>query len=295
MAMRVVLLSLFTFHFSLSHAQHFVGPVLSGGVVQTIDNLPQTHTRLSGGGAIGVAYHYQRGHFLLSAGLDYSLQCPALAVDSQWLAADMIDTRGLPFIYRGLLADRSDRLFMHRLTIPLMAGANWSGVYLLAGLRLSVALAARARVTAALRTAGDYRGRYYEWFEDMPNHGYHDSEPVSSAHSAALRRFDLNLAAEAGYTIRLNTNAGRGTSPLMRIGLFAEYGLFNLIAGTSAKAVTADWSQYLTVTMNHLYTSDKVSNARANLLTYGIRITVLFPLSKVPAEQYQCRCLPVWQ
>ena len=313
-AVKVVFLSLFTFHLSPSLspslAQHYVGPAFSGGLAQTVDDMRQTQSRLSGGGEIGVAYQYQHGHLLLHMGLHYTLQCPVQSVDSQWLSHSMIDTRGVAVTYRGLLANRADQLFLHQLTIPFMIGGNWSGVYLLAGLKFSVALSAQARETAALRTAGDYNGRYYEWFEDMPNHGYHDFEPVSSCQNLMLNRFDLRLAAELGYTFRLNIQPTHYTprlnphsafapAPLLRLGLFAEYGMINMLSSAAASSglpprTTADWSQYLSVSLTHIYASDEAAKARANMLFFGIRMTLLFPVA-TSSDQYKCRCLQVWR
>ena len=91
-------------------AQHFIGPTLSGNFVQTVDNISLTSTQLSGGGEIGVAYQYQREHLLLATSLNYSLQCPVLSLDSQWLAQNMQDTRA------GCLsrtADRPNRQTIH--------------------------------------------------------------------------------------------------------------------------------------------------------------------------------------
>lgn len=321
------LLSLFTFHFSPSLAQHYVGPALSGGLVQTLDDLRQTQSRLSGGGELGLAYQYQHGHLLLHMGLNYTLQCPVQSVDSQWLNQSMIDTRGVAVTYRGLLDNRLDQLFLHQLSIPFMVGGSWSGFYLLAGLKFSVALAAQARETAALRTAGDYNGRYYEWFEDMPNHGYHDFEPVRSSQNLMLNRFDLRLAAELGYTFRLNIHpthynprlnphSAFAPAPLLRLGLFAEYGMINMLSSAAASSglssagssslssaaassglpprTTADWSQYLSVSMNHIYASDEAAKARANMFFFGVRLTLLFPVATSP-DQYKCRCTGIWQ
>ena len=328
MTHKVFLLSLFTFHFSPSSAQHYVGPALSGGLVQTLDDLPQTQSRLSGGGELGVAYQYQHGHLLLHMGLNYTLQCPVQSVDSQWLNKSMIDTRGVAVTYRGLLDNRSDQLFLHQLSIPFMVGGSWSGFYLLAGLKFSVALAAQARETAALRTAGDYNGRYYEWFEDMPNHGYHDFEPVRSSQNLMLNRFDLRLAAELGYTFRLNIqpthynprlnpHSAFAPAPLLRLGLFAEYGMINMLSSAAASSglssaaassglssaaafsglpprTTADWSQYLSVSLTHIYASDEAAKARANMFFFGVRLTLLFPVATSP-DQYKCRCTGIWQ
>lgn len=273
-------------------AQSYLGPSVSGNLVRTIDRLPQTNTRLAGGGEIGLAYEWQKGQFFLRTGVSYSLQCPSLAVDSQWLEQNMSDTRGMPFTYRGLIYQRTDRLYAHQVTVPFMVGGTWRGVYLLGGLKLGIALAASARQNALLYTAGDYQGRYYEWFENMPNHGYHDGEPVSSTHTIRLKRFDLRVAAEVGYTFTLHPHARLKPSSLLRVGLFAEYGLMNLHpSDNTAQRTAADWMQYLQVDMTHIYASKESNASQANLLVYGIRLTVLLPVSDTTQRSRKCSCV----
>ena len=273
-------------------AQHYIGPSVGADFVQTIDRLPQTTARLAGGGEIGVAYEWREAHFLLRTGVSYSLQCPSLALDSQWLEQEMLDTRGVPFTYRGRIYQRTDRFYTHQLTVPFMVGGTWRGVYFLCGLKLSVALGASARQDALLYTAGDYQGRYYDWFEDMPNHGYHDGEPVTSSHRISLNRFDLRVAAEVGYTFKLNPYTRFRPSSRLRVGVFAEYGLLNLLTGeSSAPRTTADWTQYLRVNMTHVYASDESNGSRSNLLVYGIRMTVLFPVSNSRRQAKRCSCV----
>lgn len=289
------LLCLLSFHSSTTVAQSLVGPTVSGNIVMTRDNLSMTQTQLSGGGEIGLVYEWQQEHLLLRTGAGYSMQCPSLAVDSQWLEQNMRDTRDMLFLYRGMLARRTDRLIMHQLTVPLMLGGTWHGVYVLGGFKFTVALANTSIEEAALRTAGDYQGRYYDWFENMPNHGYHDFEPVRTSQTVMLKRFDLRLAVEAGYTFRLDPYAGRRPSPLLRAGLFAEYGLFNLCSADSNEpAVTADWSQYLQVSMTHIYASSVSKDPQAHLFLAGIRLTWLFQWSEAPEKRYRCRCAGVW-
>jgi len=272
-------------------AQSFVGPTIGGNMVQTVDDLRSTHALLSGGGEAGFAYEWQREHLLVRTGVGYSFQCPSLKLDSQWLEQDMLDTRGVPVVYRGLLDARTDRLFMHQLTIPLMVGGTWYGAYVLVGLKMSVALGTSARQDAALCTAGDYQGRYYEWFEDMPNHGYHDFEPVQTRHAVTLNRFDLRLAAELGYTFQLNPYSNRHPSPLLRAGLFAEYGIFNLHTRNSTDPrTTADWTQYLQVSMTHIYSSEESNTSRAHLFLAGLRFTLLFPVTDGPSTKVFCHC-----
>lgn len=285
-------LYIFLLAFGSLQAQNYIGPSIGANFVQTVDFMRQTHPRLGGGGDMGVAYEWQRDHFVLRTGLQYALQCPSLAVDSQWLAQEMLDTRGVTMTYRGFLDERTDRMMMHQLTVPLMIGGTWSGFYLFAGAKFCVSLASTASVQAQLKTSGDYQGRYYEWFEDMPNHGYHDFEPVAAKHALSLKRLDVRLAAEIGYSFELNPYSGLKLPPLLRIGLFAEYGLINMLSATNMQPRTeADWTQYLQVNMTHIYDSEESNKAQAKILVYGIRFTLLFPVSPTRGGGYKCYCL----
>ena len=292
---RYIFISLQFSVFSLLQAQSYVGPSIGGNFVHVVDNLQMTQSRLSGGGEAGIAYEWQREHLIVRTGINYSLQCPSMAVDSQWLEQEMLDTRGVPFTYRGLLAQRTDRMNLHQLTVPLMIGGSWYGLYILAGVKMSVFLHATARQEAQLRTAGDYQGRYYDWFENMPNHGYHDFEPVESTHALQLQRFDVRLAAEMGYTISLNRYTDHRPPSLLRMGVFTEYGLLNLHSGNNTEPRTrTDWSQYLHVDMTHLYGSEESNASRANLFIYGVRLTLLLPVSGAPERKYNCLCEGIW-
>ena len=277
---------------SFIQGQSYIGPSIGANFVQMVDFMRQTHMRLGGGGELGLVYEWQRDHFVLRTGLQYALQCPSLAVDSQWLAQEMLDTRGVTMTYRGFLDERTDRMTLHQLTAPLMIGGTWSGFYLFAGAKFCVSLASTASVQAQLKTSGDYQGRYYEWFEDMPNHGYHDFEPVAAKHALSLKRFDVRLAAEIGYSFALNPYSGLKLPPLLRIGLFAEYGLINMLSSTNTQPRTeADWTQYLQVNMTHIYASEESNKAQAKILVYGIRFTLLFPISPTREGGYKCYCL----
>ena len=288
----MVVLSPFTIHLSPLYAQSYIGPSIEANFVQTVDFMHQTHARLGGGGELGLTYEWKRRHLLIRTGINYALQCPSLSVDSQWLAQDMFDTQGMTMTYRGLLTQRTDQMTMHQITAPILVGGTWRGVYLLVGAKIAVSLANSAHIRAQLKTVGDYQGRYYEWFENMPNHGYHDLEPVTSKHALRLQRLDVRLAAELGYTFRINPYSGLKLSPLLRVGVFAEYGLINILSSNNTLPRTsADWTKYLHVNMTHIYASEETNKVQAKILLYGIRITLLLPAFNGSKRTEKCFCL----
>ena len=282
----LVFFSLFTFHLSPSHAQHYVGASLAGSMPWLTDNIAATHAKPSYGGELGFVYEWQKGHLLVQTGVHYVLLCPVMTVDDRNIEQAMRDTRGVPFTYRGQLTDRTDRIIAGQLGVPLYVGGIWKGWTVMAGLRLNVNLHANAHMKAGLQTLGDYQGRYYDLFENMPNHGYHAVEPVTSSCTFAFRPIDLRVGAEIGYTFTLSTTPSlpdSSTPPLLRLGVFAEYGLLNACNNAVKKdapsSVEPDFSQYMSVTMYPVHASSDAANNAAHWLTFGLRLTLLFPVT----------------
>lgn len=277
-------------------AQHYFGVTVAGHAPRFVDRSAFTHTQWTGGGDIGLTYEWHSNHFLIHTGVRYAFLPTSLAIDSQLLVQDMLDTRGVLFTYRGTLKQRQDAILTGQLNVPLYIGGAWSGFYCMGGLNLSVSIHSQARITAQLKTVGDYNGRYYADLEDMPNHGYHDFEPVSSRHMMPLPLIDVRVGAELGYMFPMRVSSLHiRRVPVMRIGVFAEYGLRNNRQQTTPPSArtTPDYEHYMSVTMTHLYASTDEPYATAHWLTFGLRMTFLFPVSD-SANGHTCSCYAPW-
>jgi len=282
------------------YAQNFVGVEVGGQLPFMKDKISLTSSKVGFGGEVGFVYEWHRNHFMFQTGLQYALVCPQLRIEDQELEQAMLDTRGVPFIYRGSMAERTDRMCAGQLLLPLYIGGMWHGLYVLAGVKLGVNLHAKSVQKAQLKTAGDYIDRYYEWLENMPNHGYHDYLPVKSSHSMQLSLIDIRFGGELGYAFNLGPTNRRTQPPMMRIGLFAEYSALDMRSKESYQSTTPrtqpDYSQYMSVDMTHIYASQDAQASPANLITCGLRVTVLFPLRNPYSSNYNypCRCLTDW-
>lgn len=270
-------------------AQHHLGLAVAGDMPMTFDQSPLTLPQPAYGGGMGFVYEWRKNHFLLQTGLHYSLDFPVLSLDSQHLEQDMIDTRGLPFIYRGTLISRTDRMISGQVTLPLYFGGEWNGAYVLAGVKAVLNIHAASKQQAQLETIGDYIDRYYEWVEDMPNHGYHDYIPVQTDKPMTLRLYDVRVGAELGYRVSLSGQSSASPADL-RIGLFAEYGLFELTDKKSTVPMTQpDYTRYMNVEMTHLYASQEGATAKPHLFVGGIRFTFLFPVGSDTFKGYPAK------
>lgn len=269
----------------LLEAQNYVGFSLSGFFPVTLDRSDMTHAELAYGAGAGFVYEWHKNSFFLQTGIQYQYDCPSVGIDSLALAQEMIDTRGVPFIYRGMLKKRTDCLYSGQITLPMYVGGEWNNVYVMAGVKAVLYIHSRTVQTARLQTIGDYGDRYYEWIENAPTHGYHDFLSVRTEGKADLSRYDVRVGAEAGYTFSLR---GRNyTAPArLRLGAFAEYGLVPMTTGGGTAPLTqTDYSQYMQVAMTHVYASSVGSGFKPHIFLCGLRLTFLFPI-----VQRHCMC-----
>ena len=170
----LLLLIVVSYITTTAYAQHYLGLSLAGDVPLMTDRTDLTRTLAGGGAEVGMTYQFQNRHFALQTGIGISLQFPRVGLSDTELEMPMVDTRGVDFLYKGDLVERTDQINQYLFTIPLLLGYAGEHAYVMAGARLCLNMAATSTIQARLRTIGDYYDRYYEVFHDMPNHGYHD-------------------------------------------------------------------------------------------------------------------------
>ncbi|MBQ6764743.1 MAG: hypothetical protein IJP45_06105 [Paludibacteraceae bacterium] len=275
-----------------ARAEHYIGAAAALHSPLTLDLIDYTTNRISVGGEAGFVYEWHYTHLILHTGLHYAIHHPRLSLTDQQLVHPMVDTRNQPFEYHGSLRGRQDRILFGQAALPVKIGGVWKGMYGIIGTKLVMNLHARADIRAELQTQADYLGRYYDWFEEMPNHGYHDYEPTHSSHTMPLSPFDVRLAAEAGYMGKVREDARTQVGRLVRVGLFVEYGLMDMRdKNTLAPArTTPGFDQYMYVTMTHPYAIDETAGSAVHFLSFGLRLTVLFPIAEDRYSHRNCMC-----
>jgi hypothetical protein len=214
----------------------------------------------------------------------------------------MIDTRGIEFNYLGSLKSRSDlssTLWFHT---PVMIGFETYPFYMMVGAQYSLFLTSWTRQTAQMASAADYMGRYYDnYIDDMPTHGYHDYQPVSTEGKMRYKN-DIRALVELGGTIPIGQNSN-GLDRLLRIGAYAEIGLMDVLDKPAAQNKTEwDVSQYMHVAMNHIYSAANANAGSLRNIVVGVRVTCLFPpggeakkskhyRTNSKSSKYKCRCI----
>lgn len=269
-----------------------------------LDKSAATRPLFGVGEGITLQYQYRYEHFLLSIGASVSGEHPRVGVADETYSPRMTDTRGIEFTYNGLMKNRSDlstTLWFHT---PVMIGFETYPFYLMAGVQYSLSLTSWTHQTGQMAAAADYLGRYYdEHIDDMPTHGYHDFEPVSTRGRMKYKN-DIRLLVELGGTVKIGQGRNR-LDRLLRIGAFAEIGMMNVLDNPTTENQTEwDVSQYMDVSMNHVYSAANANTGSVRNVVAGVKVTCLFPAGGQQERskprrykynrrsyRYRCRCL----
>lgn len=310
MKKNVFVLLLLTVGCPLLLAEHYMGVTVGFESPLLSDRLSLSSSRFGYGGLLGGTWLWKKSHFTFELGFQAAYTMVRYAVADETLAFNMRDTQGKDFVYTGYMSNRRETASTFDLRLPLLIGLEYDYVYASVGATGVYTATGRTRQQALLTTVGDY-DRYYETLTDMPNHGFADRRQVSGQSSLGSG-LDVRLHAEAGtvWHTRMTTyssgsgknrgGGGRQTKEIKwRAGLFFDYGLRDLLTGTNiyrrgtgtVPMTEADLTQYMSVRLHPLYSSEQADGQRLNNLSFGIRLTVLFPLSSSDYNFRSCHCV----
>ncbi len=271
--------------------QHKIGINFGGIATYQLDNVDIATSKLGYGGEIGAVYQLQKGKFLFQTGVnaDYSLLLHA--VDSMSLSKDMVDYDGIRYIHKSIFYDRIDRANVIELSLPLMFGFQYSAFYALVGAKFVYPLSAQTSQSAVLTTHADYNGLFYDDFGNMPQHGYIDAQPIQSNGKIDFS-YHVRACVELGAALDLSQSS-KGNATQLALGLFAEYGVLNVLKSSDAELINIDYSQPINSKMNHIYSTKLESNAFVNNLKIGLRAIILFTVAGdgTGRKNNKCMCI----
>ena len=267
---------------AMSRADVWLGAGVHGGFAQMNYSLDIAKPRGGFYTGLGFALELQKGHFLFAPGVELAFRQTVTKLDDRQLAYTMLDTEGVQFIYNGDVTRRTDYGRSTELRLPIMFGAELrQHVYLLAGLKVNISLAASTKQTAYLSTVGDY-DRYYELLHDMPNHGFHSREKHTDKNDFQWNT-DVMLYAELGGWWLAQRSTYGGMPIKFRLALFGEYGLLDVRKSKSPGLLyDVDNNHYMDIKMNYVFNSSGIDNTLHNY-TVGLRFTVLFRVQQSPS------------
>ncbi len=273
----------------LLFAQHKIGVTIGGMTASQLDNIDITTSQLGYAGEVGAVYQLQKKSFLFQTGVGVDYAVLLQNIDSVSLAKEMVDAYGIKFTYRSLFYDRIDRADVVELSVPLMFGAKFSSFYALLGAKFIYPLSVQTSQSAKLTSHADYNGMFYEDFENMPQHGYVNAQPMYSKGKIDFN-YDVRACVELGGNFDL-TESAKGNAIQLALGVFAEYGVLNTLASSNNNLIDIDYENYQNTKMSHVYSTKLPSNAVVNNLRVGLRATILFPVAGEGNARHNKKCM----
>lgn len=233
--------------------------------------------------SIGVGYRLFHNSFLFSAGIDGSYRFVTHSMADSRCQLDMIDTEGMPFKMDADATNGADVCHAVNLNIPILVGGEFQRFYFLVGPMLSVNLWGSTSAKAMLTTTGEY-DRYFDHFEDMPNH-YFSTVPLSSGTQSVSFQIDVLAHAEIGWRLgKFYSQTGADVpKPKQRyyIALYADYGLLNIhrnVAKGDRLSYEETELQGLQFNLTPALLSTELKGAQLHQFSVGIKVTFLFEL-----------------
>ncbi len=289
--MRQFLLAILTcLSFATLSAQLYLGVATSAMATWQTDNLDFTQTQPGGGATLGGVIQYNIRHFYLRSGVSLEYFNAIQKISNTDFNIPMQDAEGISFIYRGEIQNRRDNVRFLEISIPLILGAQLQHFYFGGGIRAVFPTLSRAQQKAQYMTLGDYEGRYYEDLSDMPQHGFYDYRSITTGNTLSLQP-DIRICFETGAIV--NTKIGRNKySDILKIGLYAEYGLLNTIKNNGNLELNQiDLSPFPMPTINNVYTTTQAGAFSVHNIMLGLHIAWLFPISNTARHSHnKCMC-----
>ena len=264
----------------IANAQSFFGINADAGFAWQFDNLDYTHAQIGFDFSIGGTYQWQKDKFLLQTGFGISPHWLTQRIEDETIEVSMLDTEGIPFIYKGYVEGRADKTLALDVSIPMMLGVKYKSFYTLLGVKCYIPLVNKSHVTAYLTTIGDYGDRHYGVLKDMPQHGFFSNKLVSMQDKFQTLP-DLRLCAEFGLDIQKIGYSLHAVTSCIQLGVFIEYGILNTLRDGPYTSITqVDCTKYMDIKMQHIYTAQKRTTTHINSLRAGLRATILFPVKE---------------
>jgi hypothetical protein len=260
---------------------------LSGevGYYSLLENMEDVRTRGGAGGALGLGYEMRYNNFWFGLGLDFQYGSSTMTTAGYNVDRELIDTQGKHVNFHYEVQSYTDTQHDFRIGLPILFGFYTNGIYGGAGIKFSLAPYTATTPTIHYRTTGGYE-KYIDDFEDMPNHFY--TEYTMKGRSVVEIRPQAHVIAELGYDI-LNKErmSAYALCSVLKVALYAEYGLNSCMKGTMHEADTYDVDPVNPTILNprSYYANKDLRNARIVPLFVGIKVTFMLRIKTA-----NCRC-----
>lgn len=266
---------------------HFGYISVGGGYTSLSQNIPEASTRGDLGYLLGAGYEFRMHNAWVSVGVQYMQEKSRSKIgeyDFNTPFGGLDDQNQKVNFYRYTIR-QEDKQEMRTVDIPLMAGYYNNGFYVGAGFKFGFS------VGSTITSGGDFDLKaQYDRYQEGPdavfgNWGYYTNYPCPNKKYDFKMRTQISLIGEIGYDLLSTMDTKSTVCHMLKIGVYAEYGLrsvipddlldpvsvcgMNMIDAAKAEADVCD------ARMNPYYMSTKSEGRRMVPFFVGIKLTYL--------------------
>lgn len=264
---------------------HLIGLYMDGAYSLMHTDCPTINSLPGGSGwSMGMAYEFQNYIFRLQTGIGVRFQSVTNKVEDYSFTDNTVyDAYHYPYHLHYKFTDRTDHVQTAYLQVPFLVGANFQGIYFLAGIKLDMPFWGRTVVNAIGSTTGTY-DQFIGIYEEMDNHGLRKDVELVRKKDIVLMRPNLHISCEIGYewgkVYRGETgyDAPKPKDYRIKLALFADYCLNNMNSKSNLPAlyIPSEYKwDFPAFELNHVLMSNLVNNSYVRNLYVGIKLTVL--------------------
>ncbi len=296
----------------LKTGKHYLGMTFSASYSGLMTYTPEILPAHGAGGTIGFVYEYKYGNFMMNTGVNLFFYTATNRVFNYETETTHMDSQGKTFDLSYSFARREDRTRETYLQLPLLLGGTFNKFYIMGGAKLNFNVRSRSYMSALATTIATY-DRYFDSFENMPNHGLVTRMMIDDRKEGVGANFDAALSLEMGYNINLKlfssakrTGYMKSIENNIRVAVFVDYGLINIHNGLSYSEYDLSGVPYQinekypmsldAIVMYHTYSAKHNSKAFINNINVGVKFTFLLNTVFGKCHWFPCARSPykVW-
>ena len=242
------------------------------------------------GYAAGLGYEFRRHNFWVSAGLQFQRLSSTLDVNDYTYIPQSggMDRYGQVVKEYRYTIRQQDKQEWFDLDIPVMAGYYNNGFYIGAGFKVAFPVQASGKVSGSYDIDAVY-DRYVGVLSDVHEYQTYSYEGGNSKYS--LRPM-VSLVGEVGYDFLSLMPTSDRICHVLKLGLYAEYGLNSLKTAPLAEAVTVNPRNITEATLNPYLATERGSEGRIVPYYVGVKLTYMIGGSRSATATWHkgCQC-----
>ena len=233
----------------------------------------------------GGGYEFRYSYLWTSVGLQVDYWSSTASTREYLMDQRMLDTQGKPIFYHFSIDPSTETSYGLYAYVPVLIGFHVNGFYIGAGAKFGYSIFAKNKILRTYSTSATYE-QYIADFIDMPNHSYANYEATNK--EKLNIKIPLNLALELGYDVLANYSySSYSRDKVLKIGLYAEYGLLNAFSNEKDDALFAPNQQHPSQLEVFSYYNHKATqHYRVVPFNAGLKVTIMF---RIPTSSCNCK------